>query len=135
MQRAAGLVTYEEGSHTQIEDFAWVLFDNVEVGNGADGGPRACLMHHDIEVLRLDPHRVECHFHIDPMNQNASHKRLLYHPAPNETPLDSQLRQIGNHRVVNSWLREGGFENLARAYTEEVASSSQTLLATHFGEK
>lgn len=135
MQRAAGLVTYEDGTHSQIEDFTWVLFDNVEVGNGADGGPRACLMHGDVEVLRFDPHRVECHFHIDPMNLNGSHKRLLYDPSPNETPLASQLRQVGNYRVMNSWLREGGFENLARAYTEQVASSSQTLLSTHFGDQ
>ena len=53
--------------------------------------------------------------------------------SPGETPLASQLRQIGNHRVVNSWLREGGFESLARAYTEDVALSSQELLSKHYG--
>ncbi len=68
-------------------------------------------------TLHFDPHRIECHFHIDPMNKNGSHKWLLYDPAPNETSLASQLRQIGNPRVTNSWLHEGGFENLARAYT------------------
>ena len=82
MQMAAGLVTYEDGLSAQIQDFTWVLFDRVEVGE--DGGPRACLMHGDIEVLRLDPHRIECHFHIDPMNKNGSHKRLLYDAAPGE---------------------------------------------------
>lgn len=135
MQRPAGHVAYEDGLNTKIDDFTWVLFDNVEVGNGADGGPRACLMHGDVEVLRFDPHRIECHFHIDPMNKNGSHKRLLYDPAPNETPLASHLRQIGNHRVMHSWLREGGFESLGRGYTEEVASSSRTLLANHYGVK
>ncbi len=133
MQRPAGLVTYEDGLNTDIDDFTWVLFDMVEVGE--DGGPRACLMHDGIEVLRLDPHRIECHFHIDPQNTNDSHKRLLYDAAPGETHLGSQLRQIGNHRVVNSWLREGGFDNVARAYTEDVAMKSQALLAKHYGEQ
>lgn len=131
MQRPAGTVMYEEGLNTQIQDFTWVLFDMVEVGE--DGGPRACLMHDGVEVLRLDPHRIECHFHIDPQNKNNSHKRLLYDAAPNETPLVSQIRQIGNHRVVNSWLREGGFEHVARAYTEEIAERSKTLLTSHYG--
>ncbi len=133
MQRAAGTVMYEEGTHTQIQDFTWVLFEMVEVGD--DGGPRACLMHDGVEILRLDPHRIECHFHIDPMNKNNSHKRLLYDASPSETPLASQLRQIGNHRVVHSWLREGGFDTLARAYTSEVASSSQELLSNFYGVK
>lgn len=131
MQRPAGLVNYDDGVSTEIDDFTWVLFDLVEVGE--DGGPRACLMHDGSEVLRLDPHRIECHFHIDPMNTHGSHKRLLYDSAPDETPLASQLRQIGNHRVVNSWLREGGFEYVARAYTEDVASRSKTLLSDHYG--
>ena len=122
-------MNYEDGVSPEIEDFTWVLFDMVEVGE--DGGPRACLMHGGREVLRLDPHRIECHFHIDPMNDNGSHKRLLYDPAPQETPLVSQIRQIANHRVVNSWLREGGFERLARAYTEDVALRSKTLLSEH----
>lgn len=131
MQRPAGPVNYEDGVSTEIEDFTWVLFDMVEVGE--DGGPRACLMHGGSEVLRLDPHRIECHFHIDPMNTNGSHKRLLYDPAAQETPLVSQIRQIANHRVVHSWLREGGFERVARAYTEEVALRSKTLLLDHYG--
>ncbi len=131
MRSAACRVACEEGISSDIGDFPWVLFERVQVGK--NGGPRACLMHGGRELHRFDPHRIDSHFHLDPMNTNGSHRRLSYEPASRETALDFQIRRIGNLRVVHSWLRAGGFERLAPSCMEDVASRSRTLPLDCYG--
>lgn len=128
-RNAARSVDYAAGTSLPVDPFTWIVFDHVE-GDG-DGGPRLCLIHDDVEVLRLDPRAMAHQIHLDPSNANEAHARLLFDPGPGEAGLEVALRQIDRPGVVASWLGAGGFASAAERFDVQVARRSTASLRAH----